>query len=60
MMKTSLMARKKNDRKNSDSIGPNTVKSVVLRTQPWQKPAVSIFDMGRGELNSPKEAEHKR
>ena len=57
-MKTSLMARnKKNERKNSDSAN-NTVKSLVLKTQPREKNQVSIFDLGRPNVNSPKEGNH--
>ena len=54
MMKTSLMTRnKKNERKNSDSAN-NTVKSLVMKTQPREKNHVSIFEMGRPHVNSPK------
>ena len=57
IMKTSLMARnKKNERKNSDN--NNTVKSLVMKTQPREKNHVSIFEMGRPNVNSPKEINH--
>ena len=54
VMKTSLMAKKKGDRKNSDNA--NTVKSYILKTQPMEKPTVSIFQMGKGQVLSPKES----
>ena len=52
-MKTSLMSKnKKVDRKKSIE-GDNPVKSLILKTQPGEK-RVSIFDMGKIQVNSPK------
>jgi len=55
MMKTSLMARRKNERKNSDA-NSSTMKSHILKIQPSDKKSVSIFEMGRTQLMSPKES----
>jgi hypothetical protein len=59
MMKTSLMARRKNERKNSDA-NSSTMKSHILKIQPTDKKHQSIFDMGRTQVLSPKESKKEQ